>query len=191
MLFEACSGSSLWSMLGLLHMVGGLHKSVQSLSHVWLFATPWTAARQASLSITNSRSFTFCHKGGVICISKVVDISPGNLDSGLCFIQPSILHDVLSIEVKQTGWQYTTLTYSFLSLEPVCGSMSDSNCCFLTWIHISQETVKVVWYSHLLKNFPQFVVIHTVGSRCFPGILLLFWLSNRCWQFDLWFLCLF
>ena len=30
--------------------------SVQSLSHVWLFATPWTTARQASLSITNSRS---------------------------------------------------------------------------------------------------------------------------------------
>ena len=31
-------------------------QSVQSLSHVWLFATPWTAARQASLSITNSWS---------------------------------------------------------------------------------------------------------------------------------------
>ena len=30
--------------------------SVQSLSHVQLFATPWTAAHQASLSITNSRS---------------------------------------------------------------------------------------------------------------------------------------
>ena len=30
--------------------------SVQSLSHVQLFATPWTAARQASLSITNSQS---------------------------------------------------------------------------------------------------------------------------------------
>ena len=30
--------------------------SVQSLSHVWLFATPWTAAYQASLSIANSRS---------------------------------------------------------------------------------------------------------------------------------------
>ena len=29
---------------------------VQSLSHVQLFATPWTAARQASLSITNSQS---------------------------------------------------------------------------------------------------------------------------------------
>ena len=30
--------------------------SVQSLSHVWLFATPWTAACQATLSITNSRN---------------------------------------------------------------------------------------------------------------------------------------
>ena len=30
--------------------------SICSLSHVWLFTTPWTAARQASLSITNSRS---------------------------------------------------------------------------------------------------------------------------------------
>ena len=32
------------------------NSSVQSLSHVQLFVTPWTAARQASLSITNSRS---------------------------------------------------------------------------------------------------------------------------------------
>ena len=30
--------------------------SVQLLSRVWLFTTPWTAAHQASLSITNSRS---------------------------------------------------------------------------------------------------------------------------------------
>ena len=34
----------------------GLLSSVPSLSCVWLFATPWTVARQASLSITNSRS---------------------------------------------------------------------------------------------------------------------------------------
>ena len=32
---------------------------------------------------------------------------------------------------------------------------------FLTCIQISQEEGKVVWYSHLFKNFPQFVVIHT------------------------------
>ena len=35
-------------------------------------------------------------------------------------------------------------------------------CCFLTCILISQEAGQVVWYSHLFKNFPQFVMIHTV-----------------------------
>ena len=40
--------------------------------------------------------------------------------------------------------------------------MSSSNCCFLICIQIAQEADKVVFYSHLLKNFPQFVVIHTV-----------------------------
>ena len=40
--------------------------------------------------------------------------------------------------------------------------MSSSNCCFLTCIQVSQETGQVVWYSHLLKNFPQFFVIRTV-----------------------------
>ena len=52
--------------------------------------------------------------------------------------------------------------YSFPNLEPVHCSMSGSNCCFLTCIQISQEAGKVVWYSHLFKTFPQFVVIHTV-----------------------------
>ena len=44
--------------------------------------------------------------------------------------------------------------YFFPILEPVCCSMSGSNCCFLTSIQISQGAGKVVWYSHLLKNFP-------------------------------------
>ena len=52
--------------------------------------------------------------------------------------------------------------YSFPSLEPVLCSMSGSSCCFLTCIQISQEAGQVVWYSHLLKNFPQFIVIHPV-----------------------------
>ena len=52
--------------------------------------------------------------------------------------------------------------YSFSNLEPVCCSMSSSNCCFLTCVQISQEAGKVVWYSHLFKNFTEFVVIHTV-----------------------------
>ena len=54
--------------------------------------------------------------------------------------------------------------YSFSYLEPVCYFMSSSNCCFLTCIHISLEADLVVWYSHLLKNFPQFIVIHSVNG---------------------------
>ena len=48
LIFQACSSSLLWILLA--------SQSVQSLSHVQLFATPWTAAHQASLSITKSQS---------------------------------------------------------------------------------------------------------------------------------------
>ena len=44
--------------------------SVQSLSHVWLFATPWTAACQASLSITNSQS--------LLKIMSIESVMPSN-----------------------------------------------------------------------------------------------------------------
>ena len=43
-------GSSVWVLQS------SQFSSVQSLSCIWLFATPWTAAHQASLSINNSRS---------------------------------------------------------------------------------------------------------------------------------------
>ena len=42
--------------------------------------------------------------------------------------------------------------------------MSGYNSCILIYIQILQEASKVVWYSHLVKNFPQFVVIHTVNE---------------------------
>ena len=54
------------------------------------------------------------------------------------------------------------MTYSISYLEPVCSSMSSSNCCFLSCIQVSQEAGQVVWYSHHFQNFPQFIVIHTV-----------------------------
>ena len=58
--------------------------------------------------------------------------------------------------------------YSFLNLEPVHFPMSGSNCCFMTCIQVFQEASQVIWYSHLIKNIPQFVVIHTV--KCFSVV---------------------
>ena len=60
--------------------------------------------------------------------------------------------------------------YSFPHLEPVCCSMSSSNCCFLTCKQISQEAGQVIWYSHLLKNFLQVTVIHTIKGFQFSSV---------------------
>ena len=88
----------------------------------------------------------------------------------------------------------------FPNFEPVHFSVSSSNCCFLIYIQVSQEAGKVVWYSHLFKNFPQFVVIHIIKGfsivseaevDIFSGTPLLSLWSNGFWQFDLWSLCIF
>ena len=56
----------------------------------------------------------------------------------------------------------STLSYSFLNLEPVSCSKWGSICCFMTQILVSQETGKMVWYSHLFQSFPWFIMTHTV-----------------------------
>ena len=66
--------------------------------------------------------------------------------------------------------------------------MSSSNSCFLTFIRVSQETGKVVWYSLFFKNFPQFVVIHTVKGFSVVNIVdvffFLFFLESSCFFYD-------
>ena len=63
--------------------------------------------------------------------------------------------------------------------------MSSSNCCFLTCIQVSQEAGLVVWYSHLLKNFPQFVVIYTVkGFGIFNKAEVDGFLEFSCFYYD-------
>ena len=61
-----------------------------------------------------------------------------------------------------TIYSLDNIQYFFSYLEPVCCSMSSSNCCFLTCTYVSQEAGQGVCYSHLFQNFPQFIVIHTV-----------------------------
>ena len=89
----------------------------------------------------------------VICISEVTDISPCNLDSSF---------HMMSSAFKLNKHGDNIQSHSFPNFEPIHCSMSSSNCWFLTCIQVSWKACKVVWYSHLFKNFPQFFVIHAV-----------------------------
>ena len=59
-------------------------------------------------------------------------------------------------------------------------------CCFLTCIQVYQEAGKLVWHSYLLKNFPQFVVIHTVKSFSIvnEAEVDIFFLELSCFFYD-------
>ena len=140
----------------------------------------------------------FLHESDIICISEVVEISPGSLNSSLWFIQPASCMMYSANKLNKQGdniqpWRtpFPILNQSFVL------------CLVLTvasWpaYRSSQKAGKVVWYSYIFKNFPQFVVIHTVKGfeivnkaevDDFLKLLLFLW-SNGCWQFDFWFLCL-
>ena len=82
--------------------------------------------------------------------------------------------------------------YSFPNFEQVHCFMSHSNCFFLTYIHVSPETGKVSWYSHLFKTIHSLLwcTPHCQWSRSrsyFETPLFSPW-SNGCWQSDLLFL---
>ena len=62
--------------------------------------------------------------------------------------------------------------------------MISSNCCFLTCIQLSQEAGQVVWYSHLLKNFPQFIVVYTVKDFGIVNKAEMDVYLELCWFFD-------
>ena len=80
------------------------------------------------------------------------------------FPQFIVIHMVKGFGIVDTAEIDVFLELSCFFDDPadVGNLMSGSNCFFLNCIQISQEAGKVVWYSHLLKNFPQFIVIHTV-----------------------------
>ena len=80
-----------------------------------------------------------------------------------------------------------------------CTPMFIANCCFLTHIQVFQETSKMACYIHLSEFSTVCYDPHNQRlwcsqwsrSRCFSGTPLLSLWTIECWQFDLWFLCLF
>ena len=85
--------------------------SVQSLSHAWLFVTPWTAARQASLSISNSQS--------LLKLMSIESVMPPN-HLTLCYpllLLPSIFPRIRSFtrsQLFERGGQSTGASASVL-----------------------------------------------------------------------------
>jgi len=114
-----------------------------------------------SLSSRGSSLLTFCHKGDVICMCEVIDISLGHLDSSLCFTSPAFCMMYFAYKLNKR-WHYTALKYSFPNLEPVCCSMSSSNCCFLTCIQISQKKSRDI----ILPT-----KVHLVKAMVFPVVM--------------------
>ena len=87
-----------WILYQLNHTVKGQKKqprqcsvqSVQLLSRVWLFVTPWAAAHQASLPITNSRS--------LLKLMSIESVMPSNC---LIFCRPLLLLPSIFPSIRQ------------------------------------------------------------------------------------------
>ena len=98
-----------------LKFLSGFHQfsSVQSLSRVWLFATPWIAARQASLSITNSWS-----SPKLMCIESVMPSSHLILCRPL-FLLPPILPSIRVFSNQSTlGMRWPKYWSSSFNISP-------------------------------------------------------------------------
>ena len=58
-------------------------------------------------------------------------------------------------------------------------SVVGSNCCSLTCLQISQEAGQVVWYSHLFKNFPQFVDKMSTEMDLYLKLWFRIWMKSQ------------
>ena len=98
--------------------------SVQSLSRVWLFVTPWIAARQASLSITNTRSS--------LRLMSIESVMPSS-DLILCrplLLLPPIPPSIRVFSNESTlcmrwpkYWSFSFSIIPYWGLKTVCGSI--------------------------------------------------------------------
>ena len=178
------------------HEVIGLDAMILAfcmLSFKQLFHSPLSLSSRGFLFL-----FTFCHKGGITCLSEVIYISPTNLDSSLWSSSPAFL-----------------MMYSAYKLNKQCDNIQPWRTPLLIWNRsvVPCPVLTVAsWSAYrflrrqirwsgipISKNFPQFVMIHTVKGfgtvkkaevDVFLELLLFRW-SSGYWQLDLWFLCLF
>ena len=144
---EMFSGFHHWGCFLWVCHIWLLFSSVQSLSHVWLFVTPWTTALQASLSVTNSQS--------LLKLMSIKSVMPSN-NLLLChplFLPPSIFPSIRvfsSESVFHIRWpKYWSFSYSFSPSNEHPGLISFK----MDWLDflVVQGTVKSLLQHHSSK----------------------------------------
>ena len=160
--------------------------SVQSLSRVRLFATPWIAAHQASLSITNSRS-----SPKLMCIESVMPSSHLILCCSRLlrnFVQFVVIHIIKGFGVvsKAKVDVFLELSYFYDDLTDVGNLISGSSSFSKTSLNICKFTVYVLLKPGL-ENFEHYFA--SIWDECscvvvwaFFGIAFL-WDWNEHWPF--------
>ena len=121
-----------------------LIRSVQSVSHVQLFMTPWTAARQASLSITNSQS--------LFKLMSIESVMPSNHLILCCplLLPPSIFPSIRALSnesVLQIRWpEYWSFSFSISPFNEYSGLISFR----MDWLEllVVQGTLKSLLQHH-------------------------------------------
>ena len=163
-----------WELLGFT-----LFSSVQSLSHVRLFVTPWTAARQASLSVTNSQS-----------LLKLMSIESVMLSNHLILCRPLLLlpstfpsiRVFSNVSTLRMRWpKYRSFSFSIIPSKQHPGLTSFR----MDWLDLLavQGTLKSLLQHHsskasILRHSAFFIVqlshpYMTTGKN---------WLGGLCWQ---------
>ena len=126
---------------------GHQFSSVQLLSRVWLFATPWTAAHQASLSITNSQS--------LLKLMSIESMMPSNHLILCCplLLPPSIFPSIRVFSNESIlciRWpKYWSLTFSISPSNEYSGLISFR----IDWLDLLevQGTLKILLQHHSSK----------------------------------------
>ena len=136
--------------------------SVQLLSHVWLFATPWTAACQASLSITNSHS--------LLKLTSIESVMPYN---HLILYHPLLLLPLIVLRIRVVSkeltllirWpQYQSFSFSISRSNEYSGLISFRTECF--------DLLEV-------QGIPKSLLQHTVQKHQFFGPQLSLWSNSH------------
>ena len=158
-----------------------MFSSVQSLSHVWLFATPWIAARQASLSITNSWS--------LLKLTSIKSVMPS---SHLILCRPLLLLPPIPPSIRvfssestlHMRWpKYWSFSFSIIPSKEIPGLISFR----MDWLDLLavQGTLKSLLQHHsskasIVRRSAFFTVQLSLVFPVFRDLLVTETLRSRC-----------